>query len=135
MKQCNKCKKELTKTDFHKDLDKQDGLATICKSCKHEYAHSEIGMYNQYKSRCKKYKREFTISLEFFTTERHKTCKYCSGKDAGGLDREDNNIGYTPENAVPCCFTCNWMKRNLTVDEFTNHITKILFKFIHKNRS
>ena len=133
-KQCSKCKRDLELKDFHKDRDKKDNLSTVCKYCKYDYAHSELGLYNQYKSRCKKLNREFTISMDFFTEERHKSCVYCSSKEAGGLDRMDNSKGYTPVNAVACCYTCNWMKRNLTVADFTGHITKILLTFIHKNR-
>jgi hypothetical protein len=34
------------------------------------------------------------------------------------LDRKDNNIGYSPENCVVCCTTCNSIKSNsLTYNE------------------
>lgn len=29
-----------------------------------------------------------------------------------GIDRLDSNKGYTVENIVPCCFTCNQVKSN-----------------------
>ena len=35
-----------------------------------------------------------------------------------GIDRIDSRIGYTPGNVVPCCWTHNRMKSNLTQREF-----------------
>ncbi|KKL77013.1 hypothetical protein LCGC14_2039110 [marine sediment metagenome] len=37
----------------------------------------------------------------------------------------DNSIGYEVDNCVPCCGRCNWMKRDLTKDQFINHVHKI----------
>ena len=42
-----------------------------------------------------------------------------------GVDRVDNNIGYTLENSVSCCSWCNSMKNILPVNEFLNKIKKI----------
>lgn len=39
-----------------------------------------------------------------------------------GIDRLDNNGGYTIDNSVPCCGICNKMKMTLSSSEF---ITKI----------
>ena len=35
-----------------------------------------------------------------------------------GLDRVDNEKGYTPDNVVACCPICNDAKRRMTRDEF-----------------
>jgi hypothetical protein len=37
MKQCNKCKQELSFSEFHKNSRKKDGYQDYCKSCKKEY--------------------------------------------------------------------------------------------------
>ena len=42
-----------------------------------------------------------------------------------GIDRMDNSIGYEIDNCVPCCGICNWMKRDLTKDQFIDRIHKI----------
>lgn len=42
-----------------------------------------------------------------------------------GIDRIDNRRGYTVENCVPCCSTCNMMKKTLTEEQFLNHIKQI----------
>lgn len=35
-----------------------------------------------------------------------------------GLDRLDNAVGYTVENCVPCCYTCNHAKGKMSVEAF-----------------
>ena len=42
-----------------------------------------------------------------------------------GLDRRDNQIGYTPENTVSCCKLCNLAKRTLTVKEFRVWVKRV----------
>jgi hypothetical protein len=42
-----------------------------------------------------------------------------------GLDRLDNDEGYTEENTVPCCRRCNVAKNDQSFDEFVEHIDKI----------
>jgi len=42
-------------------------------------------------------------------------CHYCGGLlgvTGCGLDRKDNNLGYTAENVVPCCRRCNVVKND-----------------------
>lgn len=46
-------------------------------------------------------------------------CFYCGGiNNTLGIDRVDNNIGYTKENSVSCCGICNRMKVDSTFDNF-----------------
>lgn len=42
-----------------------------------------------------------------------------------GLDRIDSALSHTIDNILPCCWTCNWMKRNLGLEKFLIHIMKI----------
>lgn len=42
-----------------------------------------------------------------------------------GIDRIDNNSGYTIDNCVPCCPDCNQMKSNRQLDDFLNRIEMI----------
>ena len=42
-----------------------------------------------------------------------------------GIDRVDSKIGYVEGNIVPCCEKCNFMKSNLEVDVFLEHVHKI----------
>lgn len=43
-------------------------------------------------------------------------CWYCGSPpkiEFNGIDRKDNTSGYTEGNCVPCCSTCNYMKKCL----------------------
>lgn len=42
-----------------------------------------------------------------------------------GLDRVDSNKKHTIDNVVPCCWNCNRMKSNMSLDDFLAHIQKI----------
>ena len=67
---------------------------------------------------------EWGLTLEQYESVALRPCMYCNGllgavETRGGLDRDDNSKGYTFENSVPCCFTCNRLKSNIfTKDEF-----------------
>ena len=41
------------------------------------------------------------------------------------LDRKNNDLGYTEENAVPCCWTCNQLKSEFHKDKFLRQVEKI----------
>ena len=42
-----------------------------------------------------------------------------------GLDRVDNEEGYTIENVVPCCWVCNRAKLDMNVEEFVLWIKQV----------
>lgn len=43
-----------------------------------------------------------------------------------GIDRKDNNNGYTIENCVPCCKICNMAKRSMSFEYFNDWIKRIV---------
>jgi len=49
-----------------------------------------------------------------------------------GIDRKDNDKGYTPENSVSCCKVCNYAKRELEHDQFLAHITMIYRNMVRR---
>jgi hypothetical protein len=51
--------------------------------------------------------------------------KTCSAFHRNGVDRVNNNIGYTLDNCKPCCKQCNWMKGTYSLDIFLDKLTKI----------
>ena len=84
------------------------------------------GRYIHYKSGAKQRGLEFSLTLEQFELFWKKPCYYCGGEiETIGLDRVDNNIGYTMDNIVPCCITCNNMKRDLTQEKFISQCKQI----------
>lgn len=60
------------------------------------------------------------ISNYLLNIKPHITNFYCNG-----IDRLDNNLGYTIENCVPCCTNCNMMKKTLSSIDFIDKIIKI----------
>lgn len=42
-----------------------------------------------------------------------------------GIDRVNNDIGYTSENCVSSCYTCNRGKQDLTIQEFSSWLMAI----------
>lgn len=52
-----------------------------------------------------------------------KTGWSCRG--VNGIDRLDNERGYSAENCVPCCGTCNYAKRTMAVSDFIVWIEKV----------
>jgi hypothetical protein len=52
-------------------------------------------------------------------------CFYCGGKDAIGIDRIDNVLGYTSGNVRSCCKVCNYAKNTMTEHEFFAWVLKV----------
>lgn len=78
--------------------------------------------YQKLKFKCTHESREISISKEEFISLLSKGCSYCE-KDLSletgcGLDRLNNDEGYTLTNVVPCCGKCNQIKNlHLSHDE------------------
>jgi len=83
------------------------------------------------KSRTKRYNtnEKYTIEIsDIRINELFKmNCTYCGISCANGIDRYDNDIGYTFENSVPCCCTCNKMKLNYDIANWIEKIKNIAY--------
>ena len=89
-----------------------------------DFASDQV--FKKYKRRSPSRQLEFALELSDFRKNIEKPCHYCNEHYTGlGLDRVDNNIGYTKSNIVPCCPTCNMMKRGHSLDEFISKCNKI----------
>lgn len=97
-----------------------------------------ISLYNRYEKQAKKRNYTFNLSFNEFKKLIHRHCYYCNnilsntynlsnGKTIlyNGIDRLDNNLGYSIENCVPCCCKCNRAKMNMSYKEFIEMIIKI----------
>lgn len=87
-----------------------------------------------YKSGAKRRGMDFALTKEVFNSLVKSKCYYCGSEGKltvkyypdgsesslvhNGIDRTDNSVGYTPDNCVPCCRTCNFAKGSLTSEEF-----------------
>jgi hypothetical protein len=109
-------------------------------------------LLNMYKKNANRRKLEFNISESEFLNLVQSNCFYCGKKPTNisynhfksstekaiehgkfiynGLDRLDNNIGYTIDNVVPCCKTCNTAKMQMTQQEFFDWIKQVYEYFI-----
>lgn len=66
--------------------------------------------------------------------------RYCEMKEKGkisdtilkinGLDRVDSSKGYTIDNVVPCCATCNTAKNKMTQKEFKEWIKTVYENYV-----
>ncbi len=96
-----------------------------------------------YKSNAKKRNVKFDLEYTDFEKLINGECYYCGDVKSNklikknykpfyynGIDRVNNEIGYTKENCVSCCEFCNKAKRNITIDEFYNKCYKIVNKKI-----
>lgn len=102
--------------------------------------------YYDYKSKAIKRGKIFELTLGEFISLVKRNCFYCGETPApmsghrsrlvcNGIDRVNNKIGYTIANCVPCCGRCNHMKFVLKTEQFLEHIKKIYFFQIFKNKS
>lgn len=102
-------------------------------------------LYRYYKTNACKRNHEFNLTKEEFISIIRKPCFYCGcgpyptsdklKRERGsvrepdfyytGIDRIDSNGAYDVSNCVPCCSTCNYMKRTSAQAEFYNQIVRI----------
>lgn len=83
--------------------------------------------------------RQYTFDLDFdtFLNMILLNCFYCGAEPGNlkktpggqiiynGLDRVNNNEGYSKSNCVPCCKKCNSFKLDMSVNDFHQHVIKI----------
>jgi len=105
----------------------RDYYSSTGKNKKKEYHESPKGRFDSYKQNAKKRDIEFCLTFEQFVNYWNSKCSYCGEEINGiGLDRINNNLGYIDGNVTPCCYSCNWMKRDMTKEEFLQKCRKIL---------
>ena len=87
---------------------------------------------------------EWALSDEYVVGLMRENCHYCGAPPGNvrcdpsykgatgrefrysGLDRVGNDRGYVPENVVPCCVRCNYAKGDMSLEEWRNHMRKVL---------
>jgi hypothetical protein len=140
---------------FHKDRSSSDGYSHRCAECSIEqqkkpnivasrkksyfknidkfrertriWEKTIRGKYCKYRKGALKRNLLFNLSEEEFSKYWKKPCSYCgSNIETIGIDRIDNNLGYDINNIISCCELCNWMKRDMTQQEFYNRCNKIV---------
>lgn len=100
-------------------------------------------IYDQYQSSAKSRNINFNLTKKQHLEIVKQNCYYCGsepeikqphrgkGRYVGvpvsynGIDRIDSNVGYEIDNCVSCCTKCNYMKSDMEVSSFTEHILRI----------
>lgn len=99
-------------------------------------------LYRSYKRSAVRRKHAFTFTEEEFREIVSKNCFYCNVEPLqkasnwdkhmtrgefyfNGIDRLNNDLGYTVGNCVPCCKICNFLKKELSYAEFLLAIKRI----------
>jgi len=126
--ECSGCNKELVVQAS--SLKRHSGKCMRCTQLKEPYKY----IYNELKSH-RRNNTSFKLTFEeFLEIIKEKQCHYC-GEDliyeeysrvwgklnsrAHQLDRKNNDLGYTKENVVTCCWECNRLKSDrFTYEEF-----------------
>jgi len=94
----------------------------ISKEQKLKYKANVENRYKVAKSGAERRNKEFKLTIEDYKNLISPICHYCHGFfgeiiSGCGLDRIDNNIGYTVDNCVPCCAYCNIVKGSFLTQE------------------
>ena len=105
-------------------------------------------IYSVYQRNARNRDLNFELSIAEFVAMAEKNCTYCGTKPLNsakgnavkkrfngdwfhnGIDRIDSSVGYELNNCVPCCKYCNWAKRDRSVDEFRDWLSRAFNYFI-----
>ena len=85
--------------------------------------------YNSYKKRAKdKYPDEECITKNEFNKISNSDCLYCGKSGPNGIDRINNKKGYQLSNCAPACKHCNYVKGDLSKDDFETWKNRFISK-------
>lgn len=101
------------------------------------YEGAENELFVQYKANAKNKHREFLLTFEQFKGYLSRDCYYCGEPPSrvrlyrgatlvyNGLDRFNNDRGYSTDNVVTCCSSCNTPKGAMNGDSFIEMVYRI----------
>jgi len=141
---CIKCTKDFDnfKTRFNKDsrhclecASKQNTQDKKRENRERNYMKEHLkNLENHYRnyivSSLKRGYGDFQLNFEEFQKLVTNPCHYCkhiNTEEANGIDRINNDLGYTKDNCVPACWRCNRMK-HFYHPEFFIEKCKIIIK-------
>lgn len=125
----------------------RDGRTQSCGCIKEEWLgklpEGEAAFHSlldNYKRNAEKRDISFDLSEEEFRALTEQDCHYCGShplaihKSSGcngsyiynGIDRIDNDRGYTQDNCVPCCKFCNRAKGWDSTEEFLAYLDRVV---------
>lgn len=99
-----------------------------------------LALYRDYKVKARQRQYTFTLTETEFRTLVFDNCYYCGSAPANikklkswpdtfikynGVDRRDNKLGYSIDNCVTACYTCNQAKHRMSENVFLQWIQTI----------
>lgn len=107
----------------------------VSKSYSYVFNKYQRSNYRSYKKQTKHNRRMvFELTQEEFENLRNNNCYLCGrctdDDHCNGIDRKDNDIGYTVANSKSCCADCNVLKKIFDYNEF---VWKCVF-IAHNNK-
>lgn len=135
----------ITTSDFNKGKGnclECSHIATSFRLRRDPVKVAESNLYSSYRQAARDRDIEFNLTREQFASFLPEKCNYCGVEPLqlqknprtgytfkyNGIDRVDNNAGYTIDNCVTCCYVCNEMKMDKTLKEFFAQIKQV-YKF------
>lgn len=106
-------------------LNNHDKTTEIHRRGQRKYRKTLKGRFDKYKYGAKIRNLNFELSFELFSQIFNSNCHYCGKEMAHGVDRVDSGRGYSTDNVVACCKTCNYMKMAMSYSDFVCQIEKI----------
>jgi hypothetical protein len=127
----------------HISMAPREALDTPCKQCfnyrQDRLVPIEDRLFSKWKTSIAK-RHTTTLSKEEYLNLIYKDCFYCGEPPKNiyslsrkynnsivyqGIDRINPNLEYDMNNCISCCWTCNRMKADMTVDEFKEKIKNL----------
>ena len=133
--ECSRCGKHVKHSHTSVQNNIETGKQKYCGECnrklkKQSKKYKANLIYISYKSEAKTRGYKFALSKKDFENLIFEECAYCAAPPSNckikantavhynGLDRIDNDKGYTKDNVVPCCRQCNIAKHSHSQEEF-----------------
>ena len=106
----------------------------------YKFSSPQTYLFGRYRHQARKLGREFSLSKKEFISLIESKCHYCGHPPAqklvnvlpahpdftyNGIDREDNELGYTKTNVISCCGVCNRMKSSKSSEDFLRQVEAI----------
>lgn len=134
MELCYKCK--IMKTIDNYSFDKKNNRYSYCRDCSRKTTLAnakKVGtgawwnaQYYRSKNRAKVRNKSHELTLDDYKRLRNETsCYYCKKElniSTASIDRVNNKLGYTKNNTVTSCISCNNYKGTLTKEQFLQKV-------------
>lgn len=120
------------KSKFFKHVSKEDHVAKKLARKQKMYANPEK-RYIEYKASARKRGLSFTLDMNIARVLFQSVCFYCGiSTQSRGIDRLDNDVGYTDDNCVAACWECNKAKGTMNYVNFVEMCKRVGKEWNHR---